>query len=143
MWRHGTVRARVSLTPQEGGFLRGILARARRTRSSAGPSEESSSSSGSSAPARWARSVELEQPIVSDLDVVGRVFGMYRVGNVLATSELSEVSSIVRETLGFAYALDRNFRLKTSVELWEFSGRDPVTGRTREVSLHLRFVGTF
>jgi hypothetical protein len=87
--------------------------------------------------------VELEQPIASDLDVVGRVDGMYRVGNVLATSELSEASSVVRETLGFAYALDRNFRLKTSAELWEFSDRDPATGRMSEVSLHVGFVGTF
>jgi hypothetical protein len=50
---------------------------------------------------------------------------------------------VARETLGFAYAIDRNFRLKTSGELWQFSDRDPVTGRTSEVSLHLGFVGTF
>jgi hypothetical protein len=87
--------------------------------------------------------VEIEQPIVKDLDVIGRLDGMYRAGNVLATSELSSSSSVVRETLGFAYAIDRNFRVKTSGELWEFSDPDPTTGRKTEVSVHLGFVGTF
>lgn len=87
--------------------------------------------------------VELEQPLTKELDVVGRLDGMYRAGNVVATSSLSDKSSVVRETLGFAYAIDRNFRVKTSGELWEFSDPDPGTGRTTEVSLHLGFVGTF
>jgi hypothetical protein len=87
--------------------------------------------------------LELEQPIVTDLDITGRVDGMYRVGNVLATSQLSDASSVLRETLGLAYALDRSFRMKTSAELWEFSDRDPATGHTTEMSLHLGFVGTF
>jgi hypothetical protein len=87
--------------------------------------------------------VELEQPLVKDLDVVGRLDGMYRVGNVPAGSDLSAKSSVIRETLGLAYAIDRNFRVKTSGELWQFSDPDPVTGRFNEVSLHLGFVGTF
>jgi len=62
---------------------------------------------------------------------------------VLATSQLSSNSSVIRETLGFAYAIDRNFRVKTSGELWQFSDPDPTTGRTTEVSVHLGFVGTF
>jgi hypothetical protein len=86
---------------------------------------------------------EVEQPLVADLDVIARLDGMLRTGNVLATSPLSSNASVVRETLGFAYALDRNFRLKTSGELWEFNTPDAVTGRTTEVSLHLGFVGTF
>ena len=87
--------------------------------------------------------IELEQPLVKDLDVIGRFDGMYRAGNVLATSPLSDKASVIRETLGFAYAIDRNFRLKTSGELWEFSGPNPTTGRYVEVSVHLGFVGTF
>jgi hypothetical protein len=87
--------------------------------------------------------VELEQPVVKDLDVVGRLDGMYRAGNVLTTSSLGDKSSVIRETLGFAYAIDRNFRVKTSGELWQFSDPDPGTGRATEVSLHLGFVGTF
>ena len=87
--------------------------------------------------------IELEQPIVKDFDFIGRFDEMVRAGNVLATSALSSNAYVVRETLGLAYALDRNFRLKTSGELWEFSGPDPITGRTTEVSVHLGFVGTF
>jgi hypothetical protein len=87
--------------------------------------------------------VELEQPLVKDLDIIGRLDGMYRVGNVPLTSTLSSNASVVRETLGLAYAIDRNFRLKTSGELWEFSGPDPTTGNKTEVSVHLGFVGTF
>jgi hypothetical protein len=68
---------------------------------------------------------------------------MTRNGNVLATSPLSSNAYVIRETLGLAYAFDRNFRVKTSGELWEFSGPDPTTGRTTEVSLHLGVVGTF
>ena len=87
--------------------------------------------------------IELEQPIVKDFDFIGRFDGMFRDGNVLATSSLSSKSSVLRETIGLAYAIDRNFRLKTSGELWEFSDPDPGTGRTTEVSVHLGFVGTF
>jgi hypothetical protein len=86
---------------------------------------------------------ELEQPIVKDLDAVARVDGMVRVGNVLASSPLSSNASVIRETLGVSYALDRNFRLKGSGELWQFSTASPTTGRTSEVSIHLGFVGTF
>jgi len=86
---------------------------------------------------------EIEQPLVADLDLVARLDGMFRSGNVLATSPLSSNASVIRETIGFAYALDRNFRLKTSGELWEFSSPDATTGRTTEVSLHLGVVGTF
>ena len=82
--------------------------------------------------------VELEQPLVTDLDaIVLRLDGMYRAGNVLTTSPLSSDASVIRETLGLAYALDRNFRLKTSGELWEFSSPDATTGRFTEVSAHL------
>ena len=87
--------------------------------------------------------VELEQPIVKDLDVIGRVDGLFRVGNVPTTSALSSNASVVRETLGLAYAIDRNFRVKTSGEIWEFSGPEPTTGNKTEASVHLGFVGTF
>ena len=86
---------------------------------------------------------ELEQPILKDLDAVARVDGMVRVGNVLVSNPLSSNASVIRETLGVSYALDRNFRLKGSGELWQFSAASPTTGRTSEVSIHLGFVGTF
>ncbi len=87
--------------------------------------------------------IEAEQPIVRDLDFLARIDGMLRMGNVLATTPLSDKSSVVRESLGLAYAVERNFRLKTSGELWQFSDRDPETGRRLEVGIHLGAVATF
>jgi hypothetical protein len=85
--------------------------------------------------------LEIEQPIVSGFDLLGRVDGMYRAGNVRAASPLTDKSSVVRETLGLAYAIERNLRLKASVELWEFSYQD--SGRDAEFSAHLGAVGSF
>jgi hypothetical protein len=87
--------------------------------------------------------VEVEQPLFRGLDLLVRGDGMVRIGNVLATSPLSAHTSVIRETLGLAYALDRNLRLKGSGELWEFHDPDPVTGHTTELGFHLSFVGTF
>jgi hypothetical protein len=98
--------------------------------------------------------VEIEQPVTRFFDLLGRVDGMYRIGNVsnvpvgsgndVATTEspLSYKSYVARETLAAAYALDRNFRLKGSVELWEFSYAD-ASGRDNELSFHLGAVGSF
>ncbi len=97
--------------------------------------------------------IELEQPFTETLSVLGRVDGMYRVGNVSnvpvgSTSEtatrspMTYKSSVARETLGLALALERNFRLKGSAELWEFSYAD-AAGRQTELSFHLGAVGSF
>jgi hypothetical protein len=97
--------------------------------------------------------VELEQPIADTLDVLGRVDGLYRMGNVSnaragsgteapAYSPLTDRSYVVRETLALAYALERNFRLKGSVEMWEFSYPDPAN-RSAELSFHVGAVGSF
>jgi hypothetical protein len=86
---------------------------------------------------------EVEQPLVRDLDLLLRVDGMFRVGNVLATTPLAYRSSVIRESLGLAYAIDRNFRLKSSGELWEFSDPDTVSGRHVEVGIHCGAVATF
>ena len=97
--------------------------------------------------------VELEHPVAEALAVIGRVDGMYRVGNVSnlpvgsttgtpVQSPLTFRSSVIRETLGLALALERNFRLKGSVELWQFSYADAV-GRETELSFHLGAVGSF
>ncbi|MDB4998520.1 MAG: hypothetical protein JWM74_5952, partial [Myxococcaceae bacterium] len=48
--------------------------------------------------------VELEQPLTHTLDLLGRVDAMYRAGNVPVASELSNSASVLRETLGLAYA---------------------------------------
>jgi hypothetical protein len=97
--------------------------------------------------------VEIEQPFTEALDVLGRVDGMYRVGNVSNVpvgsgnetpepSPMTYRSSVVRETLALAYSFERNFRLKGSVELWEFSYAD-ADGRETELSFHLGAVGSF
>jgi hypothetical protein len=67
------------------------------------------------------------------------------VGSTTGTpvqSPLTSKSYVVRETLGLALALERNFRLKGSIELWQFSYADAV-GRETELSFHLGAVGSF
>jgi len=97
--------------------------------------------------------VEVEQPVTEALDVLARADGMYRIGNVSNVpvgsgnetpeeSLMTYRSSVLRETLALAYALERNFRLKGSVELWEFSYPD-AAGRQTELSFHLGAVGSF
>jgi hypothetical protein len=97
--------------------------------------------------------VEVEQPLTDALDVLARGDGMYRVGNVgnpavgsgndtPSYSPLSYQSWVARETLALALSVERNFRFKGSVELWEFSYADPA-GREAELSFHLGAVGSF
>ncbi len=98
--------------------------------------------------------VEVEQPVTRAFDLLARADGMVRTGNVsnatvgsgtetvTAESPLSSNSYVARETLAAALALDRNFRLKGSVELWEFSYED-AAGRATELSFHLGAVGSF
>jgi hypothetical protein len=86
---------------------------------------------------------EVEQAMTSDLDLIGRIDGLYRVGNVLAASELTRKSSVVRYTVGTAYAFERGLRLKLSTELWQFSNPDGATGRNVELSMHASVAGSF
>jgi hypothetical protein len=86
--------------------------------------------------------LEVEQPIVRDLDAVVRADGMLRLGNVAAGSFLTKQSWMARETLGLAYGIERNLRLKTSVEYYEFSERDQ-SGNLRDVAIHLGVAGAF
>jgi hypothetical protein len=97
---------------------------------------------------------ELEQPITSAVDFTGRVDGMLRRGNVsdvltgsgsdaaTSVSALEYQSYVVRETLGVAYALERNFRLKGSAELWQFSYPDSL-GQKAALGFHFGAVGSF
>jgi hypothetical protein len=86
--------------------------------------------------------VELEQPVVHDLDAIARVDGMARIGNVPVGSLLTEHSWMVRETLGLAYGIERNLRLKGSVEYYEFSEAD-LAGNVRDLAFHVGVTGTF
>jgi hypothetical protein len=97
--------------------------------------------------------VEIEQPMTTALDLVARVDGMLRIGNVSdagpgggnaasVTNPLPYRASVLRETLALAYAVGRNFRFKGSVELWDFNYPDSA-GRETELSFHLGTVGSF
>jgi hypothetical protein len=86
--------------------------------------------------------LEIEQPLVRDLDVIVRGDGMLRTGNVLATSSLTNQAWMVRETLGLAYGIERNLRLKLSGEYYEFSGADQA-GNKRDLAIHAGVTGTF
>jgi hypothetical protein len=95
--------------------------------------------------------VEIEQPLLRELDLIGRVDGMYRIGNFPASSSvgtggqapsLSRRSTVIRYTLGTSWMIERSLRLKLSAELWQFSDRDDET-RTQQVGLHSAIVGTF
>ena len=86
---------------------------------------------------------EVEQSLTPDLDVLGRIDGMYRVGNVEAQSELGRRASVFRYTVGMAYALERGLRMKLSTELWEWSFRDADSGRKLDVSMHAALAGSF
>jgi hypothetical protein len=98
--------------------------------------------------------LEVEQPVTRAFDLLVRADGMVRTGNVsnapvgsgtetsTTESPLTSTSYVARETLAAAFALDRNFRLKGSIELWEFS-YDDAAGRETELSFHLGAVGSF
>jgi hypothetical protein len=85
---------------------------------------------------------EIELPLTSVVDLVARVDGLERVGNVPTTSPLTDHSWVSRETLGFAFSVLRNFRAKTSVELWQFSDADAEAKRNA-VGIHLAGVASF
>ena len=87
--------------------------------------------------------LEVEQALTPELDLMGRVDGMYRVGNVEANSELARRSSVFRYTIGAAYAIERGLRLKFSTELWDFSDKDATSGRKLDVSMHTALAGSF
>lgn len=86
--------------------------------------------------------VEVEQPLVSGLDLIVRADGMLRVGNVPMSSPLDKTSWVARATLGVAYLVERHLRLKASTELWEFSDLG-ASLRNTEVSFHVAAAASF
>ncbi len=86
---------------------------------------------------------EIEQALTPELDLIGRVDGMLRVGNVEAASELARRSSVLRYTIGTAYAIERGLRIKLSTELWDFSDREIATGRRIDLGMHAALAGSF
>jgi hypothetical protein len=86
--------------------------------------------------------VELEQPVSGRVTMLGRIDGLYRDGNVAATSELLRRSDVGRATFGSLFTVERGLRVKASTEVYKFSDAD-ANGRTVEVGFHLAFVGVF
>lgn len=87
--------------------------------------------------------VEVEQGLTPELDLIARVDGMFRKGNVEAASPLTSKASILRYTLGTAYAIERGIRIKFSTELWQFSNEDVASKRNIELSMHAALAGSF
>lgn len=95
--------------------------------------------------------LEIEQAMTSRVDMIVRADGMLRTGNVLAPAAgvpppadgvLGDKSSVGRLTLGAAYSVEQNLRVKLSGELWEFSDRN-ASGSLTAVSTHVGAVGAF
>ena len=86
--------------------------------------------------------VELKQPLTNWLDLIGRVDGMYREGNVVVESPLDKRSSVLRYTVGTMFTIEQGLRAKVSTELWDFSDPD-AGGNHTNVTLHAAIVGTY
>jgi hypothetical protein len=86
--------------------------------------------------------IEAERPVSPVVTLVGRVDGLYRVGNVPVGTDLSFRSSVVRYTGGAMFTIDRGLRLKTSAEVWQFSDKG-VDGNSVDVGFHVAAVGSF
>ena len=86
--------------------------------------------------------VELKVPVSSDVDLIGRADGMWRMGNLPTLSPLAVRSAVTRYTLGTMFVLGAGLRAKVSGEVWDFSDAD-VEGRHTEVTWHAAVVGTY
>lgn len=80
---------------------------------------------------------ELTFPAGDLFELVGRVDGMRRQGNVTIASALRSDSVVLRYTLGTNITLARDWRIKLSGEVYDFSDFDD------EVGVHLGVVGAF
>lgn len=85
---------------------------------------------------------EIEQPLSPKVDLLFRVDGLYRKGNVVVDSPLRRQSAVTRFTVGTAIVLERGFRVKLTGEFWDFSDPGP-TNLHKHLGVHLGLVGTF
>jgi hypothetical protein len=65
--------------------------------------------------------LEVVIPTLSRLDLIGRVDGLRRVGNVTSNSVLRKQSAVLRYTLGGTVDLSHGVRLKLAAEYYDFS----------------------
>lgn len=80
---------------------------------------------------------EAEYPITDWMEILARLDGMRRLGNVTQTSSLRSESAILRSTLGFNFLVERGMRVKVSGEFWDFSDFED------DIALHLGVVANF
>src|SRR5262249_28220295 len=80
--------------------------------------------------------MEAEVPI-GPLSLIGRFDGLRRKGNVLATSALSSNAYVYRYTGALAYRLGSGIRVKSSIELYQFSDFPD------DIALHLGIATAF
>ncbi|MGZ3424291.1 MAG: hypothetical protein ACXVEE_40900, partial [Polyangiales bacterium] len=85
---------------------------------------------------------EVEQSLTKRIDVIGRVDGLFRIGNVVLDSDLSRRSSIFRVTAGASYLVERGLRIKASGEYWHFSDPDD-EGNHGAIGVHLALAASF
>lgn len=65
--------------------------------------------------------IEGNWPLLTRLELVARVDGLRRIGNVLANSPLRERSALLRYTGGVNFVFDGSVRLKLSGEFYDFT----------------------
>lgn len=85
---------------------------------------------------------EIEQGLSNYVAVIGRLDGLARFGNLSATSDLADGSTVGRATVGGVFTFERGIRLKLSTELWRFSDFD-LRGHDKAISTHIALVGAF
>ena len=81
--------------------------------------------------------VEGNWPVLTRLELVARVDGLRRTGNVLVTSPLRDTSAVLRYTAGLNIVFDGSVRLKLSGEFYDFTDFDD------EVSVNAGVVASF
>jgi hypothetical protein len=86
--------------------------------------------------------LEIERSMTETVTLLLRADGLYRAGNLPATSPLAPRAGVFRYTAAGTLALAPGFRLKASAELWAFSNDVPVH-QDLELAFHLAVVGTF
>jgi len=86
--------------------------------------------------------IELKQPLSNWIDLIGRVDGMYREGNVVLDSPLSQKSTVLRYTIGTMFTIEQGLRAKLATELYDFSDVDEA-GHHTDVVVNAAIVGTY
>lgn len=85
--------------------------------------------------------VEVEHPLLRNLDVMLRWDGMRRIGNVPTTLPLESAAAVSRWSLGAQVTVLRGWRVKSSLQHYTWSGLR--NGVDQEFAAHLGVVATF